>query len=380
MKKNKLKKGLSLVLSVVMALGMSVATFAADTEQTNDDGSVIGGSGGSISPIYKFVLPGNVDFAVDAYEQTPVIAGSQISGGHYGIINKSNVGLEVAMDAYLRATDTDVKVVPYAEVPITGKTKEISIAIAPAKTVGINVASPTDPKIVATGTDYATDTDLMAFFGRKPTATGTDYTPANVTFTLQKANYTAATPSTPSDLVGLQAGDKGYTAFTFFGKVNPSYKWQANDVAVSLEVSIRGLVNSEYDGLKATDFVTGVKNVTNMESSSDIAPAQPQNGPKITGNAAIAYNGTGNVSVNYTYGEDAAKATKVTKFEVVNAGGTTTYTRDNPSSGNAYSINATTLTFMTSTTAAFPNAGVYKVNVYFNDPATTMLTWTVTRS
>lgn len=336
------------MLSVAVGVMMLGTTcFAAGGELTESSAAndmKISGDSTVKSPIYKVVVPTDVAFGIDAFEQSGQ-TNSQISSADMYIYNKSNVAVRVQADIKLTPKDNTVTLVDAAnKVTETDTAKKLYIGAEVPKTVGLTLgtaadATGTDATAVASYTKHsdgklylttgltsdetgtggafngegaaaATDIQSQAITGSSITyAAGTAADPqyivtlgateTSLAFALNKADYYKVYNKS-SDSIGedkfYKAADAadGATAFRLTGTVNSRAAWAANDVKAEITYSFLGIRNANY-ATQTADAATDNPNIAYVANTAKLL--NEVKGPVFTADDTVLGR------INYTVGE-----------------------------------------------------------------------------
>ena len=290
----KKQKFLSLLLASTLVFSMGTSTVFASALS---DGNMTSTSGGYIEddsdlqePIYKVVVPTDMVFALDPFQQT---GDSQIHSADLTITNKSNVPVKVEVqitagdkadndvtfktkEADVTETNTDKLVYMAAEIATTvvetldtatgfGASNDVDVYADEDDPNGYNTTKTdgtkqerTDVKSIAT--TYGDSTT-------KVTIDGTT-TPTKIAFALDKAEYlkyTAADASTANEFKKTAASNKGSAAFRFYGKVNTTAAWVESELTAKVAYSFQGLTGTNYTAL--TTGATGGQGYVKLEEA-----------------------------------------------------------------------------------------------------------------
>lgn len=268
-----------------------------ETELTT--GSTITGDSGVENPTYKIVVPTQLDFAVDPFEQK---GQSQIYSKDFYMVNKSNVPVQLDCAVTLTAgtdvtikdnaddvteTNNDKLIYMEAEIPgaVTGTDAEDAAAYEVAlKKSGTTYYKsdmvPDDVTDAADAEEMIDTTDAKGTYtNNKKVALGT--AEKTLSFALEKADYveyyTAKDlSSTAKQFKQVAASDKGNAAFRFSGKVNTKATWAESAVTATVKYTFNGLTGTNYAALVATPvadahaYVEVDKNVVESDGTNDV--------------------------------------------------------------------------------------------------------------
>ncbi len=348
MKKNQ-KKLLSALLTLALVIGTCTTAFAANDPTSG----TIEGDSTVTNPVFKFLVPTEVDFAFNPFEIGDV--GSQITSGDLYVINKSSIPVQVSFDYKLTAASGVIVESSASDVTTTTEDKEMFMTAVPAATVS---AATSGSALATTGSAITWSTSAAVL-----STTGTD---ANITYQLDKANFTDADSDGIDDEDEFTSVDasKSVAAFRFKGALNPNAAWAASDATIEVAYTIKGVTTTAYGNFVA-DGGQNVEKVT----SSVVTPAVDL-APSFTVSSATVANTA--IAANYTVdlGTGTKKATGITSVALV-----TTGTNYNLTATTDYALSGTTFTLKkggTFTTNVFNTKGTYTFRVVFNDtPATT---------
>lgn len=322
------RKFLSMLLVAAMCTSMmGTVCFAAGGELDGDDmtGATITGDATVENPVYKVVVPTDLTFAIDPFEQKG--SGSQIFSEDFSMINKSNVAVRVNAAVTVAGKDSTVTLkTTEADVKEDDSSKQVYIAVqVPSAVAGTAAAAAKYPTSLGTDSngDYydnsLADTDLTLTEVTEVVdvtgVTGTYTTSAKVAldaegkanclFALDKAVYTEYYSAKDKSTTAKQfktcaASEAGVATFRFTGKVNSKAAWAAGDVTASVTYTFIGLSGDNYTALLA-------KNVENTHAYV-VEDADPTFDCSEVG------------VITYTTGGGTLALDKITKMEAVYAG------------------------------------------------------------
>lgn len=302
------------LLAVTLCTAMLGSTALAAPGELNDpaQGGTVQGSSTVENPKYKIVVPTNLVFAIDPFEQK---GQSQIYSEDFSMINKSNVpvrldcavslaaGTDVTIkDAASDVTETGTEKLVYMEAEIPSAVTETTAAAA-AYTTALETDSNGDYYSTGVLTSGGTAANEMA----DTTAAAGTYTqnakvglkssaPTKLTFALNKADYTtyytAADKSTSDkQFKNVAASQAGSATFRFSGKVNSKASWAASAVTATVKYTFNGLSDTNYSALIAKQ-VTNTHGYVVEDTDPSIAATGTYN--KSTGAITATVNlGTG---------------------------------------------------------------------------------------
>lgn len=394
MKKQMVKVLLSTMLCVAM---VGTTCFAADITSTTDQ--TITGDNTVENPIYRVVIPTDLKYAVDAFEQK---GQSQIYSEDFNIINKSNVAVKV---------DVKVKATPKAGVTLVDSADKVSEA-DDSKNLFLGVEVPStvtedadagavylatdgttaleDMVVDGDGTYYKSDAVYQAVKDDN-TVTGTakkdeminttavagTYTKSAkvgigtedtvLTFALKGADYITYYDDATDIASKAQAFQKvagtedGTTTFRFTGTVNTRAAWAAQDISATAVFSLIGLSPNNYTSLKAKEVA--IDDVDNAHCY-----VVETAGPSIANTTAVAALGT-DATWTVDLGSGELAATGIAKVQFSKSGTLTNLNTANWSFAN------NTLTVKSATADAYTS-----FTITFNDDAGTVIEVSVARS
>lgn len=342
------RKILAAMLSVAVGVAVLGTTcFAAPggelTKDTTDADMKIEGDSTVKSPIYKVVVPTDIAFGIDAFEQAGQ-TNSQISSADMYIYNKSNVAVRVQANIKLTPKDNTVTLVDAAnKVTETDASKKLYVGVEVPKTVLLTLdtaadATGDDATAVAaytkhsdgklyltagltadekTGGDFdgegaaaATDIQSQAIKSSAITyAAGTTADPqyivtlgtdeTSLAFALNKADYykvyNKSSDATGEDKFYKAAdGTDGGTAFRLTGTVNSRAPWAAQDIKAEITYSFLGIRNANY-ATQTADTATDNPNIAYVNNTAKLL--NEATGPKFTADDTTLGR------INYTLGE-----------------------------------------------------------------------------
>lgn len=332
------KKVLSAILASMMTISMlGTQVFAAGGELTDPDGTTgtIEGESGLKEPIYNVVVPTDLVFSVDAFEQGER---SQIYSVDFPIVNRSNLNVKVSVS--LKVVDnTTAQDITFLADPAdvtkdgTNKDKEVYIAAAVPATVTSTLGTDVN-QMVGTDTLYKVTSDqdatgiiikaagdaaaitlaqtinaTMYAAGENPVATAVLTKPVmaegtfaytgtknfvevplsdentTIYFALAKAaygtEYYSDADTKAKAYSAMAASDEGVTSYRFYGIVNDSAKWAEKDLKATAKYDFIGLSDSVYADYLATNIEIGETGTFAhglVEDISAVKPVQPTQG------------------------------------------------------------------------------------------------------
>lgn len=299
----KKQKFLSLLLAATMVVSMGTSTVSAAQSELTSSGDMTTTEGGYIQddselqePIYKVVVPTQMAFALDPFEQA---GKSQIHSADLTITNKSNVPVKVEVEITTtdKAGDDVVFKATEAEVVETNTDKLVYMAAEIATSVSETADTPksfTNPvkyvnadqtttdalgnkATASTGTPGAGDeikyTDVKsvsASYGESTTKVTIDGENATkIAFALEKADYIKYTKTddlgTEQGFLNTATGNKGSAAFRFYGKANTKAAWANNELSAKVAYTFLGLTGANYT--KLTTGATGGQGYVKLEEA-----------------------------------------------------------------------------------------------------------------
>lgn len=316
------------LLAATLCTAMLGSTALAAAGELTDPatGGSVSGSSTVENPKYKIVVPTNLAFAIDPFEQK---GQSQIYSEDFSMINKSNVpvrldcavsltaGTDVVIkDTAVEVTETGTEKLVYMEAEIPSAVTETA-ANAAAYVTALETDSNGDYYTAGTLTSGGTAANEMV----DTTAAAGNYTQnakvglkgasaTKLTFALDKADYTTyytAADKTTSDkqFKNVAASQAGSATFRFSGKVNSKANWAASAVTATVAYTFNGLSGTNYDALIA-------KQVTNTHGYvlEDTAPVVAATGTydkatgRITANVSLGTGAKATTIKSVTYGSN----------------------------------------------------------------------------
>lgn len=394
------KQMVKVLLSTMLCVAMVGTTCFAATDLTTTTGQTITGDNTVENPIYKVVIPTDLVYAVDAFEQK---GQSQIYSEDFNIINKSNVAVKV---------DVKVKATPKAGVTLVDSADKVSEA-DDSKNLFLGVEVPSavaedadagavylatdgtttleDMVVDDDGTYYKSDAVLQAVKDDN-TATGTakkdeminttavtgTYTKSAkvgigtddtvLTFALKGADYITYYDDATDITSKAQAFQKvagtedGTTTFRFTGSVNTKAAWAAQDISATAVYSLIGLSPSNYTAL--IDKEVAIDDADNAHCY-----VVETAGPSIANTTAVAALGT-DATWTLDFGAGNLAATGIEKITFVKSTGATSTV-----SASYFELSGNTLTIKSAITDVNT-----RLTVVFNDEAATSIGISVARS
>ena len=352
--KNKVLKVLLATMLMVSMVGTTVMA-AETTETSTTTGGTITGTSTVENPVYKLVVPANLNFAIDPFEQGGQ-TGSQIYSTDRQLINKSNVPVRVDLQitataadgvslktaaevATVEANTADTSKVAYLAVEVPGAVTETKAAAAnyldntgasalanqytitgaTGANVDYNGRIYTATATLADGNESAATPEMI-----NVTAVAGDYTTKGsakvdisatakkFTFVLDGADYTEiytnyndAEPAYKAYKANA-ADTKGSAVFRFHGNLNTKAAWAANDVKADATYTFLGLSATNYTALSAKGIDTSV---ASNKTHGYIVEAED-----------ATFTSTEIGKVSYTEGTDAKKFVKLLSAKATYAG------------------------------------------------------------
>jgi hypothetical protein len=240
---SKARKFSSFLLAVVLASNFFVTSAMATSTDADKNGQLTGDSTTN-NVTLRVTVPGNLNFAIDPFEQGNSIGGGQITGASYAILNKTKADVKVTFD--FKAT------------PATSN--------GPTLVSDRTEISPDDPS----------KTDKKLFFAVLGAASITGAPTPTATYDESETGtlvpFDAAGDATidfvlaAGDGTDAVAGTDGAAAFTFFGALNTYASWVNSDISVVANYTLTPLRPETYTALKAN--VVGVNQIATV-------PAEP---------------------------------------------------------------------------------------------------------
>ncbi len=351
------KKLVSVLLTLALILGTSSTAFADDT---SDKEGTINGDSTVTNPVFNFNVPTTTDFAFNPFEVGD--DGSQISSADIFVINKSSIPVQVSFTYSLTAKAGVVVETSAEDVALTGDDKEMYMVAVPAKVAAVD----TDGSALTTTGGDITWSSEEAVIGLEE-----EETHANLTYVLDKANFTDADDDGIADADEFDSVDpnKSAAVFRFKGTINPEAEWQAEDATVKVVYKVKGVTTTAYSTFEELEDTQNVKSVTGAAAPVEsVAPSMVDTTKTI---------GKSLTSVNYAVnlGSGAAAATAVTNVEAEYQGSYYALT------DAEWDFSGTTLTLNKTGTIMAPifiTAKTYTFRVTFNDsPTPTTKTFTL---
>lgn len=288
----------TLMAATLCTAMLGSTAFAAGGELGEGDmgGSEITGDSGVENPTYKIVVPTQLDFAVDPFQQK---GQSQIYSKDFYMVNKSNVPVQLDCAVTLTAGTGVVLKNTAAEVTENNSDKLIYMEaeIPGAVTESTGSAGAFTTPLVTDGTDYwdaanapSSGTNAANEMVDTTDAAGTYTTSKKIglgtaektlSFALKEADYqeyfTAENKSTSAkQFKQVAASQAGSTAFRFSGKVNTKATWAASAVTAKVKYTFNGLTPTNYADLTANPdatahaYVAGNQNVLTTDGTTDV--------------------------------------------------------------------------------------------------------------
>lgn len=331
----KAKRFLAALTATAILAAMGATSVSAEADGSTWGNKEVTGDNIVTSATIKYVIPTDLEFAIDAFQKGDE-TGSQIYSAGYTVINKSDVPISVSVSPKLQLKN-DVELVsnPAETTPAdtSDVDKRIYMEMVSAKALTAKAAPDTAPAApsndgTTAGTEGKVDFELPTFAADSFGDTGAkdqakvllNVVEANMTFDLQAAKYVAdgitATPGTLFDSVAVDKTDAtkylGATAFRFMGAVNPYADWQAADVTVSAVFDVYGMTKTMYDKAMTTPVANGM-NIASLKNASK-APARDtsDSAPIVLPIATSGNDAT--IKLDLGLGEDAATGIKGIKI------------------------------------------------------------------
>lgn len=303
--KRKIATTLTAVTLCTAMLGSTALASSFDGQLDEDvlaaGGVEVEGDSTVENPAYKIVVPTQLDFAVDPFEQR---GQSQIYSKDFYMVNKSNVPVQLDCTVTLEAAtgvtikdnaddvkETDDSKLIYMEAEIPGAVDGTDATAAAAYETPIvkssttgkyytSAAVPDDVSDAAAATEMIDTTDAKGTYTtNKKIALGT--TAKSLSFALEKAEYveyyTAKDLSTTAkQFKAVAANNAGNAAFRFSGKVNTKATWADAAIKAKVKYTFNGLTGTNYTDLTATPvanahaYIEGDKNIVESDGTNDI--------------------------------------------------------------------------------------------------------------
>lgn len=416
------KKAIKSILSCVLCIAMITTPMTAFASELQDPvGQEATGSNGMVNPIFRIIVPTDLVFATDAFEQKHE---TNIYSSDYPIINKSNVAVNVDValsvegkdgvsfqtdEAKVTETDTSKKVWFAAAVPITTKVSEVLKDPAPIEiketddsisniytvvnadisanfkaataTAASGSAISFDPELFPSdSSDEFTSTivnqtdvekventvDFSQTLSDQAKTSTLSVKATTLSFALNKAEYTkynvdeGADKFSEASIFDAMAADQaGSAVFRFVGTVNSNAAWAAEDITAKAVFTFSGKSDTNYNALleNLVEVGTGTTAHALVGVTAPVYVAPVISGEASKDGAGVASD----VSFEFTMG-DATDVISVT-----------------PDVGSAlaeddYTFADGTLTLKSATLSALTATTIYTVK--FNDDTTIAVTVT----
>jgi hypothetical protein len=283
------RKMLALMMTLVMAMGLS-AVATANTNLATDGGGQIVGDGSVINPIINVIVPVNFDFALDPYRITDgIVDGSQVAAVDYAIANTSEVPVEFSIVITATGENTVTFVDTAEEVEFDNVDRAQDIFFAALGASGATLSTTSMASFWAELDDFL---DPLSARDEGP------YVPFEFAYA-GLSTLVPFVPGTPNNEAEgeiafvLAAAEEGVdlvntnvASFQFFAVLNPYANWNDANLTVEGNYNFNALLSDTYDEF-LTDIINGSLN--QLPTAVSVAKFLPAGGT--SGNYILTADG-----------------------------------------------------------------------------------------